>query len=225
VNRRTTQQSTTATPSSRKFTTGPIALVLGLAPTASAVTLPTTVHALGHYDMGLAVIIGMAPALGSFLIVVTLAAAYLTAFLVGVLVTLGRLLSGRNDAANCVEDLFRHVINPPIYLLTLTPVKPARSVRADVKRATGRSAESPLPAVPGAARKEFEALYWKIKRETGIEPEASPDTASPAEPIMEPVIEPVIEPYCGRHAKPEAPENKTPEPSVPDEERVVAEAA
>jgi hypothetical protein len=200
VNRSTSRQSTTATPSGRKFTSGPIALAL--APTASAFTLPFSVHALGRNDMGLAVIIGIAPALASLLIVVTLATAYAVAFLVAVLVTFGRLLRGRVDAATCVEDLFRHVINPPISIWTLTPVKAVRSATSATKRGTATVAESPLPAVPGAARNEIESLYLKIKREMGIEPEAKPEV------VPEPVVpEPeVIEPSRGRHAKPEAAE-------------------
>jgi hypothetical protein len=222
VKRSTTRQSTTATPSVRKFTGGPIAIALGLTPTASALTLPISVHALGHNDMGLAVITGMAPALASLLIVVTVTTAYLAAFLLALLATLGRLLLGRDSAATCVEDLFRHVINPPISILTLTPVKAIRPTTAATKRGRATAAESPLPAVPGAARKEIESLYWKLKRETGIEPEVRREVV--------PTAEPVIAPSRGRHAGPEAPEpaaqeKGTPESSTPDVEPVVKVAA
>ena len=77
--------------------------------------------------------------------------------------------------------------------------------------------------MPGAAGKEIESLYWKLKRETGIEPEVRPEVV--------PAAEPVIEPSRGRHAKPEAPdpedqeeeeeEEGMPEFSAPGDDAVV----
>jgi hypothetical protein len=191
VNRKPTRQSTTATPSSGKYIGSIIAVVLGLLPTTSVFTLPPSIHAYGHSDMG--VIIGMAPALATLIVVVSLCTCYLLMNLLAVLATIGRLVLGRDAAATSIADLMGTVVNPLISLITLTPYKAPRPGAASTKRLA--AGESLLPAVPIAARTEVEALYWELKREREDKPEP--------EPVSVPAAEPVTEPSHGKHAKPE----------------------
>jgi hypothetical protein len=61
-------------PLSRTFTVSRLAaIVIGLSSSATALTLPASLHALGRYNIALAVILGMAPAvLGVLALVIVL---------------------------------------------------------------------------------------------------------------------------------------------------------
>lgn len=177
MKRNSPRESTTATRPSRKVTISRVlALVVGLASSATAVTLPASVHTLGHYDVALAVIIGISPAILGLLalvVVLTVMTVYLVALtaalLVAGVVALGRLLRmGDGSPASAAEHVLISVINPLIALGTLSPLKPVRRVAEPLDGTT----VSPMPAVPTAARTEATPFFAKLVRENPLTAEA-----------------------------------------------------
>jgi len=197
---RTDQSTNHATHAGRKLFSGFIALVLSGCP-ASAVTLPLTIHAFGREQMGAAVVVGLIPALAAILII----SAVVMAFTVATLVTIGRIAAGTSAASSCVDDLFAWMVNPLISLISLTSFKPRR------RAAEAQPTPNPLPAVPVAARKEIEAVYWQLKREQDAKIAAAPVEAEVTEhatteaKVIPPDTETnnPVEPYRARHAKQE----------------------
>lgn len=192
VNPTIRRQSTTATPASLKQRIGrATAIGAGLASSATAVTLPTAIHALGHKSMALALTVGLAPAVPLLLVVVAVVTMYVIASMVAVFVALGRVIHGRAGAADAVDDLFGSIINAPIALLTLTPLKP----RA---RSSGRNASNMpvLPAAPAAARKLGTPVYWETLQEMVGRPGGAADIVPREDDDTQPIR--------GRHERPEA---------------------
>ena len=203
-------QSTTAAPVSRIFTTGRLtALVVGLGSPATAVTLPASVHALGHYNMALAVTLGAAPAVLALLalvLVLSLLTIYFTALAAALsaagLVALSRLLRiGSGAPVSTAQDVISVVINPLIALGTMSSLSPVLRPERPAEQLAASEGASPLPAVPGAARIEAEPFFRKLAREM---PRAAGGLREATT-----VPEPVVPPSRGRHARPETAEVQT----------------
>jgi hypothetical protein len=184
-----TRRSTTATPAGRFAVGRATAIGAGLASSATAVTLPAAIHALGHRNMPLALAIGVAPALPLLLVIAAVTMMYVTASAAAVAVTIGRVIRGRTETAICVDELFRWIINAPIALLTLTPLKPMARTPS---RTT--SAVPALPAALGAARKQGTPVYWETLQEMMNRPGGAPDVVRREDDDTQPIR--------GRHARP-----------------------
>jgi hypothetical protein len=91
-----------------------------------------------------------------------------------------------------VDELFRWIINAPIALLTLTPLKPmARPAKPEIKT----PALAPLPATPGATRAQAEHIFWQLMQDKMPEPGGRPD-------IVDCDLQDT-QPIRGRHARPD----------------------
>jgi hypothetical protein len=193
VKRNTVHESTTGAPATQKAMASR-AWPLGLGLLSSAITLPVSVHFVGHASGPLAVGVGLIPALPATLVVVTSATIYLLAEVVAIVVTVGRVMRHNFTAAECIDDMFIWIVNPLISLLSLQPYKPPRRKTKSTARAS-----NPLPAVPGAARRADEPFFWRTMQSQAERPGgARTDVPLPGDPVITPTAH-----VRGRHARPD----------------------
>lgn len=146
--------------------------------------------------MSFALAVGLAPALPLLLVAVAFVVMYAVVSVVAVLATIGRVLRAGSDVGCCLDDLYGWIVNAPIALLTLTPMRrPARRPGG----ASRKKVVEPLPAVPpDAVRNDDEPVYWRTFQSRSARPGgARDDVILPGEPVTG-LAAPV-----GRHARPE----------------------
>jgi hypothetical protein len=148
---------------------------------------------LHHQSIALALLAGLAPVLPLLLTVAVLLVIYTAVSLLAVTVITVRIVCTNDDATECLRSLFMLIINAPIAIMTLTPLK---LTKRDSKVSGQAHLPVPLPAgAPGDERKQGTPFYWQLRREMPL-PNGDASQIVMPDGLFE-------IPVRGRHARPE----------------------